>query len=79
MDLFLPRNFENIVTSMENLSWYGDPRKIKMQHIVLKLGFSFKNLADIATLDSFKKGLDTHNWMSEIPPIVWKGVLNLCK
>ena len=31
-----------------------------MRHIVLKLGFSFKNLADIATLDSFKKGLDTH-------------------
>ena len=54
------RNFENIVTSMKKLSGYESPRKIKTPHIALKLGFLLKNLADIATLDSLKKGLDTH-------------------
>ena len=57
-DLISPQNFENIVIAVKNLSGYKDPRKIKTPHITLKLGFSLKTLADIASLKHLKEGLD---------------------
>ena len=58
-DLILPQNFESIVTAMKNLSGYKGPCKIKTPHITLKLGFSLKIFADIASLKYLKEGLDS--------------------
>ena len=58
-DLILPQNFESMVTAMKNLSGYKGPCKIKTLHITLKLGFSLKTLADIASLKNLKENLDS--------------------
>lgn len=41
IDFTSPRNFENIVTSMKNLSGYKEPRKIKTPHNILLLNLVF--------------------------------------
>ena len=58
-DLILPQNFESILTAIKNLSGYKGPRKMKTPYNTLKLGFSLKTLADIASLKYLKEGLDS--------------------
>ena len=49
-DLILPGNFENIVKAVKNLSDYQGRRKIAKPHRIVKLEFSLRTLAEIATL-----------------------------
>ena len=58
-DLILPENFENIVRAIKSLSDYQGARKIAKPHRILKLGFSLRTLAEIATLKYIKENADT--------------------
>ena len=57
-DLIVPGNFEN-VKAVKILSDYQGPRKIAKPHRILKLGFSLRTLAEIATLKYIKENADT--------------------
>ena len=58
-DLILPENFENIVRAIKSLSDYQGARKIAKPHRILKLGFSLRTLAEIATLKYINENADT--------------------
>ena len=58
-DLIVPENFENIVKAVKNLSDFKCPRKIAKPHRILKLGYSLRTLAEIATLKYIKENADT--------------------
>ena len=57
--MIVPKNFENIVEAVKNLSDYQGPRKIAKPRRILKLGFWIKTLAEIATLKYIEESVDT--------------------
>ena len=71
-DLIVSGNFINIDKVVKDLFDYQVIQKIA--HKILKLGFSLRTLAEIASLKYIKENADIH-WVSKVNIPVWGRIL----
>ena len=73
-DLIVSGNFINIDKVVKDLFDYQVIQKIAKPHKILKLGFSLRTLAEIASLKYIKENADIH-WVSKVNIPVWGRIL----